>query len=300
MKENYIEKINKIFAYIEDNFHGDLSLNTISKIAFYSPFHLHRLFKAITNETLNAYIIRKRMERAAMQLIHQKELTISQIAIQSGFTSNSSFTRTFSKFYGQSPTHFRNTHPNRFSKICKIDSKNRKANFITEEYLSNIINLKSWINMNAKVDIREMPKMKVAYITQIGINGIENAFEKIIRWARPRGIFSGSQSNVVRIFHDSFKITDADKVRMSIGVVVNSPVKAEGEVGLTTIEKGKHVVGRFEIEPKGFEKAWDGLFVWMNDKGYKKADRFPFEIYYNNYNDHPEKKCIVNLCIPIE
>ena len=142
--------------------------------------------------------------------------------------------------------------------------------------------------------------MKVAYITQIGINGIENAFEKIIKWARPRGVFLESKSNVVRIFHDSFKVTDADKVRMSIGVVVNNPVKAEGKVGLTTIEKGKYIVGHFEIKPKEFEKSWDGLFIWMNDKGYKKADRFPFEVYYNHYNDHPEKKCIVDLCIPVE
>ena len=235
-----------------------------------------------------------------MDLVHKKELTVTEIAIQNGFTSISSFTRTFSKLYGQSPTHFRNTHPDRFSKICKMDSKNGKANFITEEYLSNIINLNNWIDMNAKIEIKEIPKMKVAYITQIGINGLENTFDRIIRWARPRGVFSGSGSNVVRIFHDSFKITDEDKVRMSIGVTVNNPVKTEGEVGLTSIEKGKHIVGHFEIEPKEFEKSWDGLFIWMNDKGYKKAERFPFEIYYNHYNDHPERKCIVNLCIPIE
>lgn len=224
MKEDYIERINKIFAYIEDNLQGDLSLRTISEIAFYSPFHLHRLFKAITNETLNDYIIRKRIESAALHLIHDRELTISEIAFQNGFTSNSSFTRTFSKVYGQSPTHFRNTHLNKFSKICKMDSKNRKADFITEEYLSNIINLKNWVNMSAKIELKEISKMKVAYITQIGKNGLENTFERIIKWARPRGIFSGSGSNVVRIFHDSIKITDADKVRMSIGVVVNNSV----------------------------------------------------------------------------
>jgi AraC family transcriptional regulator len=38
----------------------------------------------------------------------------------------------------------------------------------------------------------------------------------------------------------------------------------------------------------------------MNENGYKKADQNPFEIIYNNYNEHPEKKCIVDLCIPIE
>ena len=74
----------------------------------------------------------------------------------------------------------------------------------------------------------------------------------------------------------------------------------DGEVGLTTIEQGKIIVGHFVIEPIEFEKSWDSLFIWMNENGYKKADRYPFEIYRNNMNEHPEKKCIVDLCIPIE
>ncbi|GAB4450942.1 MAG: hypothetical protein Fur0028_06520 [Bacteroidales bacterium] len=43
-----------------------------------------------------------------------------------------------------------------------------------------------------------------------------------------------------------------------------------------------------------------GLFLWMNKNGYKKADREPFEIYYNNFKEHPERKAIVDFCIPIE
>jgi len=300
MNENYIKRINEILTYIDENLDNDLSLEKIAKLAFYSPFHLHRLFKAITNEALNSYVTRKRIEKAAMQLILKKELSISEISLQTGFNSNSSFTRAFSKLYGQSPTNFRNANSKYFSKIGKTDSKNGKMNFITEEYICNINNLKNWIKMNAKIEIREMPKMELAYITQIGVEGIENAFERILRWARPKGLLAGEDSNITRIFHDSFKITDADKVRMSIGVILTSTIQTEGEVSLTTIERGKCIVGRYEIEPKDFEISWNGLFIWMNENGYKKAERNPFEIYRNNPDEHPEKKCIVDLCIPIE
>jgi len=37
----------------------------------------------------------------------------------------------------------------------------------------------------------------------------------------------------------------------------------------------------------------------MNENGYSKADNIPFEIYHNNFNEHPEKKCIVDMYIPI-
>ncbi len=300
MQEEYINRINKVLSFIDHNLDADLSLQTIANIAFYSPFHLHRLFKAITNETLNSYIIRKRIERTAMMLIHNKESSIAEIADKYGFKNDSTFSRTFKKIYGQSPTEFRKSNQGNFSKISKVNSNNGKKSFITEEYLCNIINLKHWINMNAKIEINEMPKMNLAYVTQIGVNGIEDAFQRIIKWATPKELLSKKNTHVCRVFHDSFKVTDADKVRMSIGIITDQEITVDGEVGLTTIEKGKNIVGRFVIEPIEFEKSWDSLFIWMNENGYKKSDRYPFEMYRNNMNEHPEKKCIVDLCIPIE
>ena len=68
----------------------------------------------------------------------------------------------------------------------------------------------------------------------------------------------------------------------------------------TIIEAGKCIVGSFEIGLNEFEQAWTGLFLWMNENGYKKADRNPYEIYHNDFNTHPEKKFILDLHIPIE
>jgi len=142
--------------------------------------------------------------------------------------------------------------------------------------------------------------MHFAYITHIGVNGLDDAFQHILKWATPKGLLSRDGTHVCRVFHDSFKVTDADKVRMSIGVISPQTFNSDVEVELTTIEKGRHIVGHFVIEPEAFEKAWDSLFLWMNAKGYKKADRYPFEIYHNNYFEDPEKKCIVDFCIPIK
>lgn len=299
MQEEYIKRINKVLTFIEENLDAELSLEVISTIACYSPFHLHRLFKAVTSETLNSYVIRKRIERTAMMLIHNKEYSIAEIAGSYGFNSDSSFSRTFKKIYGQSPLEFRKSNVNNFSKISKVNSKIGQVNFITEEYICNIYNLKNWVKTNAKIEITELSKKNLAYITQIGVNGIDNTFQRILKWAAPKGLLTESDTHVCRIFHDSFKVTDAEKVRMSIGILSNQAITSEDEVELTTIEGGKTITGHFVIEPKQFEKAWDSLFIWMSEKGYKKADRHPFEIYHNNYTEHPEKKCIVDLCIPI-
>lgn len=299
MQEEYIRRINKVLIHIDEHLDNELSLQTISNIACYSPFHLHRLFKAITNETLNNYITRKRIERAALLLIHHPEYAIADIAGKYGFNSDVSFSRTFKKLYGISPSEFRKRNRNNFSKIGKGNSNIGKVSFITEEYLCNIINLKNWIKMNASIEITQMPKMNLAYITQIGENGLENAFQKIVNWAAAKQLLTRNDVTICRVFHDSFKVTDAGKVRMSIGVISPEALSADGEIGLSALEGGKTITARFVIEPKDFENAWNSLFIWMSENGYKKSDQYPFEMYHNNYNEHPEKKCIVDLCIPI-
>ncbi len=153
--------------------------------------------------------------------------------------------------------------------------------------------------MNATIEIKNLPEMNWAFITQIGPDGLDAAFGRLLQWAIPKGLV-GEDLKMGRIFHDSFKITDFDKVRMSACLLLQDSVAVSGEIGLTTTPKGKHIVGHFEIAPQNFGTSWKSLFMWMNENGYKKADQNPFEIIYNNYNEHPEKKCIVDLCIPIE
>jgi len=190
-------------------------------VALFSPFHFHRIFKAITNETLNAYITRLRIEKTASILMRQKEVSISELSLQYGFTSNASFTRAFKKFYGISPTEFRKQSPSKFSKISQTESKNGQENSIFEKYICNINNLKNWIKMNAKIEVKDIPELKLASITQIGVDGIEHAFERLIKWAIPKGLMNNSETKLARIFHDSFKITAPNKVRMSICLLTN-------------------------------------------------------------------------------
>ena len=298
MNEDYIKRINSILLFIDENLDSQLSLEIIANVGFYSPFHLHRIFKAITNETLNSYITRKRIEKTASILLHQKTVSITALSLQYGFNSNSSFTRTFKKFYGISPSDFRKSKP-KYSKIRQVESKNGQEKSGFEEYICNSINLINWIKMNAKIEIKEMPKLKLAFITQIGHIGLQNAYAKLIQWATPKGLLR-EDSKMATIYHDSFKITEPEKVRMSACLILNEKTEVSGEIGLTTIEKGKFIVGHFEIGIHEFEKSWTDLFIWMNENGYKKADRNPFEIYHNNFNEHPEKICIVDFYIPIE
>ena len=295
---DYKKRINQVFRYIDENLEKDLSLDSIAEIAFYSPFHFHRIFKAITQETLNEYITRIRIEKSALDLKH-KSIGIAEIAHKYGFNASSSFTRTFKKFYGISPTEFRKQNPNKFSKIRQLESKNGQGYPDYEKYICIIDNLLEWINMNAKIEVKETPEIILAGITHLGKKGIENTFERLIKWANSKHLMQDPESKMGRIFYDSFKVTNHDKVRMTVFLATDHIFETEGEIDRIVITKGKCIVGRYEITPDEFEKSWTGLFIWMNENGYKKGAENPYEIYHNDFREHPEHKFIVDLYIPI-
>ncbi|WP_254075192.1 AraC family transcriptional regulator [Pedobacter steynii] len=153
--------------------------------------------------------------------------------------------------------------------------------------------------MNAKIEIKEMANLELAYVTSIGEHEVTTAFDTLVKWATPLGLFKHPDTKMVTIYHDSFKTTTPEKVRISACITLTEPVKVSGNIGKTSIEKGKFIVGSFVIGVSEFEKSWNSLFLWMAENGYKKADRNPFEIYHNDYRIHPEKKCIVDYFIPI-
>src|SRR5690606_27404230 len=122
IQEDYSIRINRVFEYIDENLNSDLSLETVAALAFFSPFHFHRIFKFITDETLNKYVTRRRIEKSALDLLH-KNITATEISHNLGYSDISSFSKAFKKYYGLSPTEFRKQNPYRYSKIRQLHSK---------------------------------------------------------------------------------------------------------------------------------------------------------------------------------
>lgn len=296
---DYLYRINSVFEFIDNNLNQDLSLHSIAKIAHFSPYHFHRIFKQITGEPLNAYIKRKRVEKAASSLCRELHLPIQQIAFNCGFNSDSSFSRAFKLYYGISPSKFRLESPDKYSKICKVNSKNGKDLPLFEKYICNSIELKQWTIMNATIEITTPETFNLAYITHIGNPaGIGNAYNELIKWATPKGLLNAN-TKMLTIYHDSLKITPLDKARMSACLILEESLTTKDSISTRTFSPKKCIKASYSIQIAEFEKAWTSLFVWMNENGYQKSDNEPFEIYHNDFNTHPEKLCIVDFYIPI-
>lgn len=106
--KNLIELVS---LYISTHLEDDLSLNTLANKFFVSPSHLSRRFKETTNIPLSTFINEQKVQRA-IWLLEEYNHPLSVIAKQSGFTSISSFNRTFKTITNHTPSEYRNALKN--------------------------------------------------------------------------------------------------------------------------------------------------------------------------------------------
>jgi AraC family transcriptional regulator len=298
--EEHKKRIIKAIKYIDSNLDADLSLEKIAEIATYSSFHFHRIFKLTTGETLQNYIIRKKIEKSALYLAVKKEIELKDIYLDLGFSNHSVFSKTFKKYYGIAPSSFRNSAPETFHKILQIQSKNGQVDTVFSQYICTIENLLNWTKMNLKIEVKQLPEMNLAAVMSLGIANVEPSYNTLIEWAKKKQLFPRENVKMISVYHDSFKVTPPDKVRIHAGMLLDEKLeKQEGLVFSETIDAGKFIVGSREVTLQDFEQCWVSLFLWMNEHHYTMRKAFPFEIYHSNFKEHPEGKMAVDFYIPV-
>lgn len=87
MKTDYQKRLLPVIRFLETNFDQPINLEAVARMACLSPYHFHRIFKAVVGETLNDYLRRLRMEKAANQLFYKKR-TVVEVALSMGFSSS--------------------------------------------------------------------------------------------------------------------------------------------------------------------------------------------------------------------
>lgn len=110
-QNNSTDAINKITEYINMNFTKEIKNSDLSEIAGYHEYYLNRLFIKYTGISMHKYILNLRINEARRLLLNTN-LSISDIASQIGFNSNTHFSSYFKKELGVTPFEYRNSFKN--------------------------------------------------------------------------------------------------------------------------------------------------------------------------------------------
>ncbi len=105
-EENYAEKFGSVLRYIEQNYMYNITLEELAKMAGYSKYHFSRLFKKYCHTSFVSFLNRRKIKAAELLLVNN-DVSVTEAAMQVGFSSLTTFNRVFRDIKGCTPTEFR-------------------------------------------------------------------------------------------------------------------------------------------------------------------------------------------------
>ena len=105
VKTNNYAAIESTVAYIKENLTADLSLEALADRAGFSSIYFHKCFRASVGMTIREYVEAQRIKRATMLLV-QSNMTLTEIAYECGFSSQSYFSFAFRRKMGMTPREY--------------------------------------------------------------------------------------------------------------------------------------------------------------------------------------------------
>jgi AraC-like DNA-binding protein len=106
LKETETDRMNKVHAYVMNNFREKISLSEVAAIANMNPSSFSRYFKIHANKTFSDFLTEIRIGYSCRLLINQK-IGISQVCYDSGFNTLSNFNRQFKAYTHYNPLEYR-------------------------------------------------------------------------------------------------------------------------------------------------------------------------------------------------
>lgn len=269
----YTKRVDRVIDYLRAHLDKPVKLQDLANVACLSPYHFHRIFRSMTGETVNAFANRLRLEKAA-RLLRRTEQSATAIAMACGFSSPATFSRSFDKAYGITPTQYRKSGELKNSKICKdLFAKHGYLLPMTEHEKKAAF----------PVEIRRLPAWDVAYIRVS--NAFEDgkvleAFAKMVAWLKAEKMYDNGTLFGMAI--DDPAVTPKHLFRYEVCFASEIAFDCADGISKMAVPSKTYGVTRVRGDIKLVATAWDYLIRgWLISSSYEPDDAPALEIYLN-------------------
>jgi len=302
----YEKRVNRVIDHVRLHLADELTLTALARVAAFSPFHFHRVFWAITGETLFGFIHRLRIEKAAGALLTGLDRSILEVALDHGFSSAATFARAFRAHFGMSATEWRSGGADRWrrrheqeSNPSKQDRNHGKARARRRADTPR----KRLEEASMNVHVGQLPTHHVAYMRHVGPygpHGIPAVWKRLNDWIRTRGL-EGPESIRIGIGYDDPTITPHEKCRYDACVVVPPDFMGDKWVNVMDVPGGAYAVSAWSGTTHEIEEAWQSLYrTWLPGSGYEPDDRPCLEVYRGRPDVEGRPGAFrCDLCVPV-
>ncbi|MFG0320657.1 MAG: GyrI-like domain-containing protein [Planctomycetota bacterium JB042] len=282
-------RVDRAIDHVRGNLAEPLDLERLAHAAGLSACHFHRVFRARTGETPHAFVKRLRLEDALRRLAHGRPRSLTEVALASGFSSSSDFSRSFRQRFGVPPSRF------------DLEAwRRRRRDDLGRATPAG--GLPDGAGDRFEVALRRWPAFTVAYLRvaapyREGV--VHAATTRLVEWAERRGVADGRWLGYQ---WDDPTVVALDDCRYDVAVdVTGRGVAPEAEVG--TFDFPPMLVAEIEVSgPVALElRAIEWLHSdWFPRSGHVPADRPSFEVWAGRPFAHGLEHFEVTVAVPVE
>ncbi len=249
-------------------------LEELADVAALSPWHFHRVYRALAGETPAETLTRLRLSRAAVALI-RSDTPMAGIARAAGYGSVAAFTRAFREAHGIPPGAYR--------------ARSGIGATITEE------------NDMDDVIIIDWPAMSLATLEHRGsYDHIGQVFDRLMAWAGGQGLIT-PDSLFLGLYYSDPKTVPEAELRSAAAMTVAPDTKIGPGMGLLHLPAMRMARLRFQGPYAELEPIYDRLYgEWLPASGEELAEHPAIENYLNDPRSLPPGEWLTDVMLPLK
>ena len=271
---DYAERVQRVVDFLAEHLDDALDLESLARVACFSPYHFHRMYRALLGETVSDTVRRLRLRRAAIDLL-DRDLSIERTAGRAGYASQAAFTRAFSAEYGRPPARYRGAR-----RAAQLDPETHAAGY--------------------QVEIVTLPRMRVATIQYRGDYQLAGrAFERLMTLAATTGLLT-ADTRSIGIFCDDPVSVPVAELRAAVCITVSDDWAPSGELTEAHVEGGRYARVVHTGPYTELKTAYDWLYqTWLATSTDEPRDLPCIELYLNNPRHVPAKDLETAVMMPL-
>lgn len=293
--EDYQDRMFEVIRHVRDHLDDDLTAEGLARVAHFSKYHFQRVFQNMTGETVQAFVRRIRLERAAVDLRRGDE-TVLTIARRAGYTTQEAFTRAFREHFGSPPAVYRESGTE-----VVLPASPTHVHFGQAQWYPAFLRYEE-LGAIQRVGIDRLPERHVATLSHRGdYLALCGAGERLLEWASRHALLRPNAA-CCAIFHDDpMEIPEAElRSEACLEVPEGTPADPAAGIEIKTIPGGLFVSAIYKGHPHRLHQAYPWLYGrWMPEHGHEPADGPCYQVYLLSTFCTPEQEMLTSINIPI-
>lgn len=274
-KELVSQSIDYMLQHLEDS----VTAKEVASYFHYSEFYFGRVFRAVTGESVYAFIKHLKMDQSAIDIKLKQQKAITDIGIDYGYSS-SNFSSAFKHHHRLSPTEFR-----KFTEVTRV------ANPFHPEIVECF---ESFDYYDARIKIETLRDIRVVYERVFG-NYIDLE-EKWHQFLDTYKDYISDDTLIIERFFDDPTISSFSSCVCDFCISTDDTCKLENVI---TIKGGKFTSYRFHGQIEDIFRTLQGIFaVWFPQSGCEMGEKYGLNIYRKI--DRATSYVVMDLYIPIK